>query len=461
MRRIRKMPRNQVTPAQGKIYLDQEREKRRAMLQKFLNLCSASKVKADTLLIESDLIEKAILDLIPVLHIKKMVVGTTKSNLRKARGKAKYIQKNAPDFCKVQIVCEGKEVVDQMFPSPSSPLDKAKSPNVQNRLLDDDHRIELLKAPIQRFLFSVSRRFPISPSFEAVAFGFGNGGLFRLSNFENEAANFSVEEEKLKTEIQSIESDIRLGILRLPRLTCAGSKRHETGRGVHEMRFGAGATQSETKRLRQEADEMVTSKGQICCLILEKQKKIAILEAESSSLSQVEGMIDGEAGNPDGMAHETNGKYKDLLARLELAKTRLEETIDEKSKQEVENSKIKQIIEQLKHRLVDFPPALQAMDTKALQEECKALSVDKAGEMEYLQSLKERIEQVKLCLPELQDNNQRLGTWDYLEGLGAYASSILSNVINSLSWTALVQSPLCLYKPYDPPDKHFWHFTAS
>lgn len=39
-------------------------------------------VKVDTLLVESDMIAKAILDLIPILNIKKLVLGTNKSNLR-------------------------------------------------------------------------------------------------------------------------------------------------------------------------------------------------------------------------------------------------------------------------------------------------------------------------------------------------------------------------------------------
>lgn len=39
-------------------------------------------VKFDTILIESDMVAKAILELIPVLNIRKLVVGTTKSSLR-------------------------------------------------------------------------------------------------------------------------------------------------------------------------------------------------------------------------------------------------------------------------------------------------------------------------------------------------------------------------------------------
>lgn len=39
-------------------------------------------VKADTMLIESDMVGKAILDLIPVLNVRKLVVGAAKSSLR-------------------------------------------------------------------------------------------------------------------------------------------------------------------------------------------------------------------------------------------------------------------------------------------------------------------------------------------------------------------------------------------
>ena len=39
-------------------------------------------VTVDTLLIESDMIAKAIVDLIPILNIRKLVLGTNKSNSR-------------------------------------------------------------------------------------------------------------------------------------------------------------------------------------------------------------------------------------------------------------------------------------------------------------------------------------------------------------------------------------------
>ncbi|RWR76193.1 switch-associated protein 70 isoform X1 [Cinnamomum micranthum f. kanehirae] len=91
----------------------------------------------------------------------------------------------------------------------------------------------------------------------------------------------------------------------------------------------------------------------------------------------------------------TSEKYKDLETQLESAKAKHEEITAKKSKLALENSKIKQNIEQLRSRFDDFPAELKAMDINALEEEQKALLSDKAGEMEYLQSLQERTKQIK------------------------------------------------------------------
>ncbi|XP_027333636.1 U-box domain-containing protein 35-like [Abrus precatorius] len=117
------IPRNQVSAEQVESYIAQERGKRRELLQKFLQSCSTSKVKVDTILIESDLVSKAILDLIPVLQIRNLVIGANKFHLRKSKsrkgnGVANQILQNAPQSCKVKIICEGKEVNEQMMSPP-------------------------------------------------------------------------------------------------------------------------------------------------------------------------------------------------------------------------------------------------------------------------------------------------------------------------------------------------------
>ncbi|KAL5574853.1 hypothetical protein UlMin_016552 [Ulmus minor] len=124
-----KLPLSQVSPEQVESYTAQERGKRRELLNTFLHKCSSDKVKVDTILIESDAVAKAILDLITILNIRKLVVGITKSSLRKLKprkgsGVANQILKSAPETCEVKIICEGKEVIiDQAMtvetPSPS------------------------------------------------------------------------------------------------------------------------------------------------------------------------------------------------------------------------------------------------------------------------------------------------------------------------------------------------------
>ncbi|KAJ6747893.1 U-BOX DOMAIN-CONTAINING PROTEIN 52-LIKE [Salix koriyanagi] len=126
-----RLPKSQVSAQQVEIYSAQERKKRREFLQKFINMCSASKVKVDTILIESDSVGKAMMDLIAVFNMRKLILGTSKSSLRKLRsrrgnGIADRVLQNAPEFCDVRIICDGKEVViDQMTGSPLSLADNA------------------------------------------------------------------------------------------------------------------------------------------------------------------------------------------------------------------------------------------------------------------------------------------------------------------------------------------------
>ncbi|XP_048236065.1 U-box domain-containing protein 35 isoform X2 [Ricinus communis] len=135
-----KLPKNQVSPEQVEIYMAQERGKRRELLQKFIRICSASKVKVDTMLIESDNVAKAIMDLIPILNIKKLVLGTTKSGLRlrarKGSGIADQILQNASEFCDIKVIYDGKEVMEQTIggigsPSPSPRANDGNGNSVQ------------------------------------------------------------------------------------------------------------------------------------------------------------------------------------------------------------------------------------------------------------------------------------------------------------------------------------------
>ncbi|GAV86432.1 Usp domain-containing protein [Cephalotus follicularis] len=116
------LPKRQVSPEQVESYMAEERGRRRELLQKYISMCSSSQMKVDTMLIESDAVGKAILDLIPILNIKKLVVGSSKGSARKLKngrgnGIVDQILQNPPETCDVKVICEGKEVFDQMMES--------------------------------------------------------------------------------------------------------------------------------------------------------------------------------------------------------------------------------------------------------------------------------------------------------------------------------------------------------
>lgn len=141
-----KLPKSQANPLQLESHMAQERGKRRELLQKFLDMCSSSQVKADTMLIESDMVGKAILDLIPVLNVRKLVVGAAKSSLRKLRtrrgsGIADQLVQNAPEYCDVKIICEGKEVsIEQMNGVPSPRSTSYDSPKPKQNGVEEQYK---------------------------------------------------------------------------------------------------------------------------------------------------------------------------------------------------------------------------------------------------------------------------------------------------------------------------------
>lgn len=140
------IPVGQVSAEQKENHMAQERGKRRQFLQKFFDACADTKVKVDTILIESDTEAKAILDLIPICNIRRLILGTSKANLKKLKSKkgsgtADQILLNAPEFCEVKIICEGKEMVElQMFESPSPQATTGNSPKpIQSHTQDQNH----------------------------------------------------------------------------------------------------------------------------------------------------------------------------------------------------------------------------------------------------------------------------------------------------------------------------------
>ncbi|XP_051133575.1 U-box domain-containing protein 36-like [Andrographis paniculata] len=126
------LPISQVNQEQKEIYMSLQKAKRREFLQKFIDVCSTSKVKVDTILVENDNEVKAILNLVSVLHIRKLVLGATKSTIRKIKLRkgntmADQILQNAPEFCDVKIICGGKEMSELAWESFTPSLSSSSS----------------------------------------------------------------------------------------------------------------------------------------------------------------------------------------------------------------------------------------------------------------------------------------------------------------------------------------------
>ncbi|KAL5778534.1 hypothetical protein ACOSQ2_009271 [Xanthoceras sorbifolium] len=248
----------------------------------------------------------------------------------------------------------------------------------------------------------------------------------QMNDVEDQAAKITVEEQMQITTIQTMERDLD-------------------------------STKSETKQLKVDAEKMTKAKGQICAQILEKQRKIASLESDSSSLTQTldliqqeslslsaklvekstfytkvaedisyklqqqqdwvkfmtkemgeqkmaEDKIDEQMTETEGMngindhlvmGSVGNDARKILKAKLDSAKAKLDQFAQMKSKLVMENSQKKESIDQVKCRANNFKAELLAMDVKNLEEEHKALLSDIAVETEYLQSLQDQIEKLK------------------------------------------------------------------
>ncbi|KAF8025142.1 hypothetical protein BT93_F2094 [Corymbia citriodora subsp. variegata] len=74
-------------------------------------------------------------------------------------------------------------------------------------------------------------------------------------DMEDQATKISVEEQMLITTIQSLESDLT-------------------------------SAKSEDQKLKEETEQMMTAKGDICSQILDKQRKVASLESDCRTLTQ-------------------------------------------------------------------------------------------------------------------------------------------------------------------------------
>ncbi|KAK4285065.1 hypothetical protein QN277_001809 [Acacia crassicarpa] len=252
---------------------------------------------------------------------------------------------------------------------------------------------------------------------------------FQMNDVEDQAAQISAEEEMQLTNVRTLEKDIE-------------------------------SEKSEMRQVREDIEMIRKAKGEICSKILEKQRNISSLEVDSSTLSQTLELIqqerlglsaklvekrsyyrmveedmcarlqqqqewisskkngrqvkehevmkdkgDAQRGIPAGEATADNNFIMDNMAgdameglriQLDSAKARLDEILLLKSNLLAENNKMRRAIEDVKYRTNTCKSELKEADITTLEEEYNALMSDKAGEIEYLQSLEEQVQKLKV-----------------------------------------------------------------
>nr|XP_043635379.1 uncharacterized protein LOC122606600 isoform X2 [Erigeron canadensis] len=201
---------------------------------------------------------------------------------------------------------------------------------------------------------------------------------------------------------------------------------------------------------------MNKAKGNICSQILERQRKIASLESDSSTQLQTLELIQQERVNlstklaekrtsygkikedlntklkeqqdwlnshksssnlgthslvntqTERSANESAGDfgalttseslvnaYKDTMTKFDAAKAMFDNLAKMRSEHTSERDKAKQALESLKGRMNSYKPELREMPNETLEEEIQVLMSDKCAETKYQESLQNQIDTIK------------------------------------------------------------------
>ncbi|KAK7257810.1 hypothetical protein RIF29_32049 [Crotalaria pallida] len=108
-----KLPASHANPEVVSAFRREEKEKTMRLLDKYLSICIAAKVKASIVVVEADIVHKGIVDLVIEHNIRKLVIGATPENCMKVKrnsSKANYASKNAPPSCEIWFTYKGKHI---------------------------------------------------------------------------------------------------------------------------------------------------------------------------------------------------------------------------------------------------------------------------------------------------------------------------------------------------------------
>ncbi|KAI4334520.1 hypothetical protein L6164_019203 [Bauhinia variegata] len=108
-----KLPATQANPKVVSAFRREEREQTIKLLEQYVSICLAAKVKASIMIAEADQVQKGIVDLVIRHGIRKLVIGAVPENcikMKRKSGKANYTAKNAPPFCEIWFIYKGKHM---------------------------------------------------------------------------------------------------------------------------------------------------------------------------------------------------------------------------------------------------------------------------------------------------------------------------------------------------------------
>ncbi|GLJ16486.1 hypothetical protein SUGI_0281310 [Cryptomeria japonica] len=123
---VEKLPISQVSQDIVDNHIKEEEVKRTKLLQNYMDMCLNVKAKTETVVIESDMPHKSLVELISVLKISKLVMGTKPAThpmtrkLKKGPSKGEYVHRHAPHFCEVFLICEGKIIIPKADGEPKN-----------------------------------------------------------------------------------------------------------------------------------------------------------------------------------------------------------------------------------------------------------------------------------------------------------------------------------------------------
>ncbi|KAJ4951210.1 hypothetical protein NE237_028042 [Protea cynaroides] len=211
----------------------------------------------------------------------------------------------------------------------------------------------------------------------------------QMNDLEDQVVTVAVDEQKHLTAICNMEKDLDLVLnfflfVNVQALELINQERVSSSVKLKEKRsYYIKVVEEMNAKLQEQQDWIHSNKLHMGELgLLEGKTGEVKRKIEDKSTSRTHTIAD-------------NVNFKDLKTKMGVATARLDEISAKKSELVLKNSKMQQSIEQLKCKVAEFPSLLREMGMKALEEELKALSSDKAAETEYLHSLMEKIEQLK------------------------------------------------------------------